>query len=90
MTIIRELRDIGRELYTDRFRAAFIFAMFTAVLGLGVELALPPIKSMHLPPAVIIEDGWLDELQDIQEDDPRWNCLTMGNQECGPTPAIGE
>lgn len=20
----------------------------------------------------------------IEEDDPRWNCVTMGNQQCGP------
>jgi hypothetical protein len=21
----------------------------------------------------------------IEEDDPRWNCATMGNRECGPS-----
>jgi hypothetical protein len=24
------------------------------------------------------------ETQTITEDDPRWNCLTMGNRKCGP------
>jgi len=41
------------------------------------------------------ESGWADVYQRaqarnvIEEDDPRWDCRTMGNRECGPGNAQG-
>lgn len=31
-------------------------------------------------------DGVCDSTEVIHEDDPRWDCATMGNKICGPTP----
>lgn len=44
--------------------------------AIGVPLAGPTIAIAHAQPA-------------IQEDDPRWDCRTMGDLECGPTNAQG-
>jgi hypothetical protein len=33
--------------------------------------------------------GPLNDVTGIEEDDPRWDCRTMGNRECGPDNAQG-
>ena len=51
-------------------------ALLTAAIG--VPLAGPTLAVAYATPA-----------GQIQEDDPRWDCRTMGDLQCGPTNAQG-
>lgn len=44
--------------------------------GAAVEASAPPVKTITATPATA----------GIQEDDPGWDCLTMGNRICGANP----
>lgn len=51
-----------------------------------VDRAWSPGLVCNSGPAIIEgEPGWLSPFGDeITEDDPRWDCRTMGNRICGP------
>lgn len=49
-----------------------------ATVAIGVPLAGPTITIAHADPA-----------GQVQEDDPGWDCVSMGNRICGPTNVQG-
>jgi hypothetical protein len=53
----------------------------TAVLS-GLLVALKVILAAAVAAAIVTAEP-------IQEDDPAWNCHTMGNRVCGPDNATG-
>lgn len=57
-------------------------ASVVLVLVVGAALADPPIGSET---TIVPAPG---EPRRIEEDDPGWDCMTMGNRKCGP-PAEG-
>lgn len=46
--------------------------------------ATPAVKAPYLPKEEPTTSTTIDSDDPIFEDDPRWNCLTMGNHICGP------
>lgn len=66
-----------------------------AAVGAGIGTSLPDVGQAYITPAAAqtIKAQLLDQRGDrdhvgeagrIQEDDPRWDCHTMGNLVCGP------
>lgn len=80
-------------------RAALTVAVATALLLLACSTPVPlPVPDPSADDIVTAyNDGWIDGVADLLGDDNRdgivdedesgWNCLTMGNRICGPTPA---
>lgn len=64
-------------------------ALVMAAAGTAASLALGP----NDPEVIYCEAGtWLNDAGDgceplpVHEEDPGWDCHTMGNKVCGPTP----
>lgn len=55
----------------------------TGGIALALLLALGGVLESHTR-TLTIEPA--TTLERIEEDDPRWDCATMGNRVCGPAP----
>lgn len=78
-----------------------LFAAIAAALLLLSSCATPQPAAPKAPTAeelvTAYNDGWIDGQADLTGDDDRngvidedesgWDCKTMGNRICGPTPA---
>ena len=63
----------------NRFLTLSIVATVGFALFIVAVFTLPAMSGPTTPTTVVTEV--------IEEDDPRWDCETMGNKVCGPTEA---
>lgn len=66
---------------------ALVLVLASLVVALAIALTVAR-HSDHGPAPMFNDDVVLDTTQvreHVEEDDPRWDCRTMGNQICGPT-----
>jgi hypothetical protein len=66
-------------------------AAIGAALGAGIGASLPDVGEAYVPPhvAATLRAAQLRHAdQRIHEEDPRWNCATMGNKICGHDPVV--
>jgi hypothetical protein len=69
---------------------AIAFIAGKAALGASLALgfASSPAAPAHVAHADYPEPPTPTWIEGIEEDDPRWDCWTMGNQICGPAATV--
>jgi len=67
----------------------WVQAVVLMVLALGAVVALVLTRDSGLPKSVFTTPVFDNTPSMVQEDDPGWDCATMGNRVCGtPVPVV--